>query len=249
MSAIARADRLEQFVENAHTLAPEAKLHLDADALGCAVVDPANVGMVDQTLAADGFESYEFDGGVIGVSLDRLSDVLGMADSDDLVHLDLDEQTRKLHIDIGDLEYTLALIDPDSIRQEPDIPDIEDKLSATFVGEARDLQRARTAADLCSDHIAFGASVDGELFYAEAEGDTDDVRVEWGRDDCLEGSTVDADAHSLFSLDYLKDMLAPINASTETTLRIGEEFPLFLDSQFADEHGDLRYSLAPRIQS
>lgn len=247
--AIIRADKLEQFVDNAHTLVAEAKIHLGTEEMRLAAVDPANVGMVDESLAADAFESYEFDGGVIGVSLERLADVLGMASNDDLVFLELDSETRKLAIEIGGLEYTLALIDPDSIRQEPDIPDIEDELTATFVGEARDLQRARKAADLCSDHIAFGADVGGELFYADAEGDTDDVRVTWEREDCGEGSAVDADAHSLFSLGYVKDMLSPLNASEETTLQVGEDFPMLLDSQFADGDGDLRYSLAPRVQS
>ena len=247
LAAIVRADHLAQFVDNANALAREAKLRLDGDELRAAVVDPANVGMIEQSLAADAFESYDFDGGVIGVSLDRLDDVLGMADSDDLVRLELDEETRKLHISIDGLEYTLALIDPDSIRQEPAVPDIGAELTATLVCEARELHHAAKAADLCSGHIAFGASVGGEVFYAEAEGDTDDVRYEWSRDDTREGSAVEADAHSLYSLDYLKDMLKPITASAETTLRVGEGFPMFMDSRFASGHGELRYMLAPRV--
>lgn len=246
-TAIISTGPLEEFLDNAQALVTEAKIHVEEDGFDLRAVDPANVGMIHENLSASAFESYDFDGGVIGVNLDRLADAVGMAD--DLVQLTLNEQTRKLVVESGGLEFTMALIDPDSIRQEPDIPDITDRLTATLVCEARDLQRAETAADLCSDHIAFGASVDDEVFYADAEGDTDDVRLTWEREDTLEGSTVDGEAHSLFSLDYLSDMLKPVNASSELELNIGEEVPMFLDGTFADGHGEMRFMLAPRMQS
>jgi proliferating cell nuclear antigen len=249
VSAIVRADRLAQFVDNAGALALEAKFHLDEDGLESAVVDPANVGMVEQSLAAAAFESYEFDGDVIGVGLERLDDVLGMADSDDLVHLELDASTRTLAIAVGGLEYTLALIDPDAIRQEPDVPDIGEELTATLVCEARELQHASTAADLCSDHIAFGAKPGSEVLYAEAQGDTDDVRYEWDREDTREGTTVTASAHSSYSLEYITDVLKPIAASTETVLQVGTDVPMFIESGFADGHGHRKYMIAPRTQS
>jgi len=68
--------------------------------------------MVDLSLDASAFESYEADGGLIGVDLSRLEDIAGMADTGQLIQLELDEETRKLHIQIDGLEYTLALIDP-----------------------------------------------------------------------------------------------------------------------------------------
>src|SRR5699024_12344154 len=97
---------------------PTLSLH---DALP--IFDPANVGMVDLTLSADAFESYEADGGVIGVDLSRLQDIASMAGNDDLVHLELDEETRKPHISIDELRYTPALIQPQSVRQPPDVPE------------------------------------------------------------------------------------------------------------------------------
>lgn len=249
MSAIIRAEDLTQFVENARTIAHEAKLRVTEGGFETKVVDPANVAMVSQTLDSAAFESYEFDGGVLGVSLERLADVIGMADSDELVHLTLDETTRTLAIEVGHLGYTLALIEPDSIRGEPEIPGVLDELNAKLVCEARELQHAQKAAGLCSDHTAYGASVDDEVFFAEAEGDTDGMRYEWAREDVGEGTSVDGDAHSLYSLDYLKDILKPISSGAEVSLHVGEEFPLFLDSNFADGHGDLRYMVAPRISS
>src|SRR6056297_4211411 len=150
-NAIVSAATLRDALDSVSVLVEECKIRLNEDDLSITAVDPANVGMVDLTLEAAAFESYEADGGVIGVNLARLEDIAGMANSGDLVHLELDEETRKLHIEIDGLSYTLALIDPDSIRQEPDIPDLD--LAAEIVVEGAQIGRGITAADMVSDHI------------------------------------------------------------------------------------------------
>ncbi len=244
-NAIVDADTLGTALDSVSALVEECTIHLNEDGLEIRAVDPANVGMVDLALAADAFESYDADGGRIGVNLSRLEDIVGMADSGQLVQLDLDEETRKLHIQIDGLEYTLALIDPDSIRQEPDIPDLD--LPAIIVVEGRDIDRAVTAADMVSDHIALGVDEDEETFYVEAEGDTDDVELELNRDDLID--LTPGPARSLFSLDYLKDMNGAILNDGEVTLELGKEFPVKLHFEIAEGNGQVTYMLAPRIQS
>jgi proliferating cell nuclear antigen len=244
-NAIVSADTLQSTLESVGVLVDECKIHLDDDGLAIRAVDPANVGMVDLSLDAAAFESYEADGGLIGVNLVRLQDIAGMADSDQLVHLELDEETRKLHISIDGLEYTLALIDPDSIREEPDLPDLD--LPATVVIEGRDIDRAVTAADMVSDHIELGVDDEEGVFYVRAEGDTDDVHLELGTDDLID--LVAGPASSLFSLDYLKDMDKAIPADAEVTMELGEEFPVKLHFDIAEGQGQVTFMLAPRIQN
>jgi proliferating cell nuclear antigen len=243
--AIVSADTLQSTLSSVGVLVDECKIHLEDDGLEIRAVDPANVGMVDLTLEAAAFESYETDGGVIGVNLVRLMDIAGMADADQLVELELDEETRKLRIAIDGLEYTLALIDPESIREEPDLPDLD--LPATIVVEGRDIDRAVTAADMVSDHIQLGVDTDTEVFYVRAAGDTDDVNLELDAGDLID--LVLGDADSLFSLDYLKDMNRAIPADAEVTLELGEEFPVKLHFDIAEGQGAVTYMLAPRIQS
>jgi len=243
--AIVGADTLQSALDSVSVLVDECKVNLNEDGLSIRAVDPANVGMVDLELAAEAFESYESDGGLIGVNLTRLDDIAGMADAGQLVHLELDEETRKLHIRIDGLEYTLALIDPDSIRDEADLPDLD--LPAEFVVEGADIDRAVRAADMVSDHIALGVDADAEEFYVTAEGDTDDVNLTLGRDDLI--ALTAGDAHSLFSLDYLKDMNKAIPRDAEVTVELGEEFPVKLHYEFAEGQGQVTYMLAPRIQS
>ncbi len=243
--AIVSADTFGAALDSVSVLVDECKLRLDEEGLTIRAVDPANVGMVDLELSETAFESYETDGGVIGVNLDRLEDIVGMADSGQLVHLELDEETRKLHIQLDGLEYTLALIDPDSIRQEPDLPDLD--LPATVVIEGRDIARAVKAADMVSDHIALGVDADAEQFFVDAEGDTDDVHLELGREDLIDLTA--GDARSLFSLDYLKDMNRAIPSDAEVTIELGEEFPVKMHFDIAEGDGSVTFMLAPRIQS
>ena len=243
--AIVSASTLQDALDSVSVLVDECKIRLNEEALSIRAVDPANVGMVDLTLEAAAFESYEADGGVIGVNLARLEDIAGMAASGDLIHLELDEETRKLHIETDGLSYTLALIDPDSIRQEPDIPELD--LPAEIVVEGAQMDRGVKAADMVSDHIRLRVDETAETFLIEAEGDTDDVDLELARDDLIALAAGAAD--SLFSLDYLKDMNKAIPGDAEVTVELGEEFPVKLHYSFGERLGQVTYMLAPRIQS
>jgi len=243
--AIVGASTLQDALDSVSVLVDECKIRLNEEELSIRAVDPANVGMVDLTLEAAAFESYEADGGVIGVNLARLEDIAGMANSGDLIHLELDEETRKLHIEIDGLSYTLALIDPDSIRQEPDIPDLD--LASEIVVEGAQLDRGIKAADMVSDHIRLRVDETDEAFFIEAEGDTDDVNLKLDREDLIALTAGPAD--SLFSLDYLKDMNKAIPSDAEVTVELGEEFPVKLHYGFAEGLGNVTFMLAPRIQS
>lgn len=63
-----------------------------------------------------------------------------MASEDQLVHLELNEQTHKLHICLNGLEYTLALIDSGPIQEGLDLA-----LAVNIVVEGRKIDRAVTA--------------------------------------------------------------------------------------------------------
>jgi len=245
-NAIVRADTLQATLDSIGVLVDECKIHFDEDGLEIRAVDPANVGMVDLSLSADAFEAFEVDEGLIGVNLVRLTDIAGMANSDQLVHLELDEETRKLLISIDGLEYTLGLLDPESIREEPDLPE-NLNLPATIVIEGRDIARAVTAADMVSDHIELGVDDADDHFYVRAQGDTDDVHLELDAEDLIDLTS--GPASSLFSLEYLKNMNKAIPSDTEVTVELGEEFPVKLHFEFAESDGAVTYMLAPRIQS
>ena len=244
-TAIVSASTLQDALDSVSVLVDECKIQLNEEGLAIQAVDPANVAMVDLELEAAAFESYESDGGLIGVNLNRLEDIASMADSGDLIHLELDEETRKLHISIDGLSYTLALIDPDSIRDEPDIPDLD--LPGEIVPEGAQLDRGIKAADMVSDYIRLRIDEDDETFVIEAEGDTDDVDFVLTREDLIDLTVGPAD--SLLSLDYLKDMNRAIPNDAEVTVELGDDFPVKFHYDFAEGLGHVTFMLAPRIQS
>ena len=237
---------LQQVIDAAHAVVDECRVHLDTDGLVIRAVDPANVAMVDEQVSADAFEAYDTDCGEIGINLERLDEVIGIADNDDdLVQFDLDPKTRKLDVQVNAVEYTLALIDPAAIRAEPDIPDLD--LPAAVSMDESEFKRAIRAADMVADHITLQVDEREECFIANAEGDTDDVDLELAGD-YIEEANWDS-AYSLFSLDYLKDLRKPIPTDTIIRMRLGEEFPLKLSFEVADGAVDVEFMLAPRIQS
>jgi proliferating cell nuclear antigen len=244
VDATIEADVLADALGAVSTLVDEAKLRFGPDGLTTRAVDPANVGMVEIELDPEAFDSYQTEGELVGVNLDRLTDVVGMADSDELVTLDLDPDSRKLTVSAGGLEFTLATIDPDSIREEPDIPDLD--LPATYVLEAGDLSRGWRAADMVGDHVEVTAVAEDQL-RVTANGDTDSVEVLLNGGDLLDGRTDETDVSSLFSLDYLSDMDSAIPSGTELSVRIGDEFPTKM--QWSDGDLSVVYMLAPRIAS
>lgn len=94
-SAIIEASTLQDAINSVSVLVDECKMRLHDDQFSIRAVDPANVGMVDLSLAAAAFESYEAGGGVIGVNLGRFEDIVGMANSGDLVQFDLDQASTQ----------------------------------------------------------------------------------------------------------------------------------------------------------
>jgi len=242
--ATAPVGTFQDALEPLTTIVDECKIRLEEGGLSARACDPANVAMCDVSLPERAFESYQADGGVIGVNLERIEDVVGMGSAGDLAHLSVNEQTRKLHIEIGGLSYTLALIDPASIRQEPDIPDLD--LPAGVAFEGSDLSRSVSAAGLVSDRISMAADPQAHEFIFAAEGDTDDVDVTLDADD-LATADVSERAESLFSLNYVEDMVRPIGSDVIVSFSLGSEMPV----KFSYTNGDVRVEnlLAPRVES
>ena len=232
-AATIKADTLSETLAPISAIVDECKLHATEDGLEICAVDPANVAMARVELDKKAFEAFDTTGVTLGVNLERVEDVLSMAD--DELALELVDDTHKLRIESDGLEYTLALIDSDSIRQEPDIPDLD--LPATFVLEGGSISRGIKAADLVAKHITVAA-----------DGDTDDV-TETLAGDRVTNADVGESCESMFSLDYLKDISKPIGSSASVTLRFGDEFPLKMRYYGADGPLTVTNMLAPRIQS
>lgn len=240
---IIEASVLQEWLDHIRALVDEAKLHLTRDGWEVRAVDPSNVAMVETSLDERAFESYDVpEEGVIGINVVRVADIVGGAQADDLVNVGYDATTRNLVFTYGGHEFTKTLIDPDAIRSEPDLPDLDLPVDLTI--EASAVKTGVGYADSLADHVAVATT--GGVFSIRAEGDTDSY----------EGEFEDVDVHlypgetkrSLFSTDFLTDVLKPIDGERDLRIRHGQEFPIWLDAAVGDD-GHVHYMIAPRIQS
>ena len=83
------------------------------------------------------------------------------------------------------------------------------------------------------------------LFYMEAKGDTDKVRLDMTKDQLIR--IVPEDARSMFALEYLSDIAKPASKSNEVTLYLGKDLPIKINFEIAQDNGSIKYLLAPRV--
>lgn len=256
VSGIVEKNRLVTFAETfaakvigeQSELVSEIKLHISGDGFHATAVDAANVAMVGPvTLAPRAFEAFDAPGSVtVGVNLTALVDRIDPADTSQLVEYGIDMETRHMNLRYGSADVSLALIDPDAIRQEPDISDLDLPNEVALSGEQ--LDHALTVTDMVSDHVFIDANPDDREIVFRGEGDTDDATVAYS-DEEVADARVDESTTSVFSLAYMKALAKPIPDDAEVTIRFGDEFPARLTWDAFDGAFDVQQTLAPRIQS
>lgn len=241
------ASKLRGSVEAMTVIVEETRLKFNREGVSTKSVDPANVAMVSLNLPRENFESYEADEGELGIDLAKLESILEMAGAEDTIDLALDEEKHKLEIRMRGsnsrtLTYSTSLLDPSSIRKEPNIPKLD--LPAHIVLRGEDLRRAIKAAEKVGDHITLGT--DKDLFYAEAKGDVDWMRLELTKDQLIDINT--EKAKSMYSLEYLSTFSKIFAKAPEITINLGIDFPVLISFTIADT-GETKYMLAPRVES
>lgn len=254
-SAIIEKRRLEQFAETFASnpsgmegeLVKEAKIHWNDEGIESRAVDASNVAMVGPAnLAPRGFEAYESPGSVtIGVNLIALLERLGPAGASQLIELEVDMETRHLRISYGSAEMSVALIDPDAIRQEPDTNDLPLENTVVITGD-----QFRHAIDICgmvSDNMTIEGYPDDRQVVFRGEGDTDDNTVSYGDEETHDGTQVSDEVVSRFSTDYLKALAKPIPGDELVTIEFGDTFPMELSWKTFDGAFTVEQQLAPRV--
>ncbi|OYR55222.1 hypothetical protein [Halorubrum halodurans] len=255
LTVVIRAEVLQQVVDQLLTVVDEAIFRLGYDGLSVAAVDPANVGMVNVEVEAGAFESVGDGMFPIGLNLQRLDDYIGGASGAESVTLTYRPETRSIEIEHTNVEVEMSGIDPQTIRGEPDIPEIDH--SVEFVTDASVFTDAIENAELVSDHVELESLVDEEALAVRGHGDTDDIQTVLGSEE-LPTATFDADAVGMYSLPYLvggstsgskyAGILKPLGSGTELRVEFSEEMPVKLYYDFADGLGHVMMMLAPRIQ-
>ena len=240
-NVIVGAELAKKFLKGLNILVSEARFRFEQDGLKVTAVDPANVAMVMAKIPMTSCEAYTVDGEdvVVGVDIDRILNVLKLARKSDTVEMLIDETNMTLRF--GCFNYSVALIDPSTIRKEPKQPDLE--LPAAAVLGAGEFKRAIQSADKITDYVTIISNE--ESFYIEAKGDVDAIKIDF-KYDLIEHNK--AEARSSFSVEYLKEFVKVAGNKDRVTIRLGNDLPLIL--LFEIEDGlEIEYILAPRVET
>lgn len=238
-----KAEVLKKLVDIVSPLINEVKINITPKGLSLRAVDPAHVAMVDLEIKPSAFEEYKADEMEIGIDLDKLNSVMKLANSSDVVSLELDEMANKLVVKVGNLERRIGLIDTTGMT-DPKVPTLN--LPAKIILKASEIYQGIKASEAVSDHVSLMANQD--VFELFAEGDTDTVNLKLPKDLLLELNAPEK-CRSLFSIDYLSSMIKPIKSDQPVTIYLGNDNPVKLEFEFADKNARATYLLAPRIES
>jgi proliferating cell nuclear antigen len=242
-NAKVKSEVLKGIIDVTSPLVNEVKFNINSKGIFLRAVDPAHVAMIDLNIDKKAFEEYKADDMELGVDMDKLASIMRLSTSGDLVSLDYDETANRLIIKIGNLVRKMSLIDTAGMP-DPKMPNLN--LPAKAILKASEINRGVKASEAVSDHLAVIVNKDNfEMF---AEGDTDTVNLKLPKDLLVE-LTSDNNYKSLFSIDYFSNMIKPVKGDDDVTIRLGNDNPIKLEFNIANNKGHVKYLLAPRIES
>ena len=103
--AAINAELLKDAVAALAVIVDEVRFKINPEGISVKAVDPANVAMGIFELGSSAFDEYNADECEIGVDLNKIMDLLGIADKNDTVRMELEEGSNKLLIDVGGQEF------------------------------------------------------------------------------------------------------------------------------------------------
>lgn len=252
----------------------ECKLRVTDEGIGFCAVDPGNVAMFHVKISPKHFESFEVENpGIVGVSIEDLRDWIKTSSTDNVeVTIDGNENQLRIGGMNGRIHAGGATIDPDSIRSQPDFPNLD--LPAKV--RIKNILHLTSYLDQLSsgEHVMAVASRNGISFRTDRDisdvvltlpsddnvGGNGDVTVITTGDSGSLGDTSseveslhgNADVErSFFSADYLigafKKLLKRHKDGASYELLMGTEFPMKLKRECEYQEDRLDFMMAPRI--
>ncbi|MEE9224109.1 MAG: proliferating cell nuclear antigen (pcna) [Thermoplasmata archaeon] len=242
-NAKAKSEVLRELIDVVSTLVDEVKFNVTKNGIGVKAVDPAHVAMVDLSLEKSAFEEFKGDDSEIGIDINKMREVLKLARVGEIISMELDEEKNRLVMSVGNIVRRMSLVDTAGMS-DPKVPSLD--LPAKLSVRTDELRQGIRASESVSDHIALISTPDG--FEMISEGDTDSVNLKLPKD-LLEELSCKETVRALFPLDYFSSMIKAVSSAESITMHLGNDYPVRLEFKIADGKGEVKYLLAPRIES
>jgi proliferating cell nuclear antigen len=248
-------DVIKPFLNAIERVDTDAKIQIHPNGVEAQLVDPCNVFMADLSLAPDAFETFNVHQETrIGLDIGELKSLVRRARKNSNDELTLSIQQRELTATVARgyenhnvvSQGTMDLFDPDSIRTEPDIPDLDWDVHLTL--NAPPLVDALSYGVGVGDHVTF--AVKGVNQHTNAlyiGGETDTRRESAG----IDNIDTDTTAEAMFSDGYVSKLLGAIGDTDpeEVVLLLADEYPLCVKMERDGVPMEVEYMIAPRVQS
>ena len=247
-AVMAEARSIKSLAEAISNLIDEGAFKANKDGIKMRAVDPAHVAMVILNLTPKAFEEYEIDKEtVLGIDFEKFNTILRRAGPNEKLEMKIDEGANRLKITIKGIStrsFNLPLIEVS--EEELKIPQID--YPAIIKIDASVVREGLKDAETVSDHVAFEA--DKNAFYMRASGDAGEVEVKVGKDDeAMVELSAKEPVKSLFSIEYLDDMMKASFATDVVLISLGNNLPAQLELNLGGDAGKIMFLLAPRIES
>ena len=238
---------VQRFLDAICSLDDECRLLVAPGGICARVMGETNATLAEARLDASAFEAYHTDsGGVIGVPVRRLREIVRMSTNSELMQLDLvDSET--LRVRAGALDCSLQLRGLATMRSTSGLE--SDEYPSVVVLEGGELKRILKAAGYVDSAVDFRIQKDDERFVAEADNGDDSFRAPRAADDLVEVFVGEESAASRFDLSYLRKAKRAIRKRTEVTLALGTDLPLSMAFDIADGAGHVEYGIAPMVEA
>ena len=241
--AVSDTKVLKSIVDSISNLIDEAKLVVSSDGINMRAMDPAHVALVDLSMSRAAFEEYHVESALeLGIDFDRLNTILKRAGSGDRIELSSSEDASALIITIRNSamrRFDLPLTDVS--EEELRIPQLD--FLAEVEIDPKILGEGIKDAEIVSDHVTLRC--DSENLYISASGDLGNVEVRVAKEQAISFDVAEP-CGSMFSIEYLKDMLKAGDMAETVRINLGRDIPLKLE--FLAEGVTLSFLLAPRVE-
>lgn len=232
---------LKRIIEAVSVLVDEGALNISPDGIEVKVIDPSQIAMGILNIPKSMFEEYVLEGDndmVAGVNFLELSKLMKRARSDDTIELKIDNKVGVKFIGKTTRNYELGVLETSSPSREPKIDTTaEIKIAGNlFTDHVKDIE-------MVSSKIVI--EIDSKGVMLSGEGDISEVNIEVS-DENLIDKNVKEDAKATFSIEYLKNLIAAVDADTIIAIQLKTDSPMIMKYNIGD--ASIKYYLAPRIE-
>ncbi len=245
-ATLSEGKMLKSSMEAISNMIDEACLIATQEGVRLRAMDPAHVALVDFQLKREIFDIYELDKEqcFIGLDLNRFYTILKRAGASSKLSLEVLEDANLLRIrfsgDSSTRMFSIPLIE--ITEEELRVPKLEFPCLVEI--DPAILKEGIKDAEIVSDHVTF--SVDDENFYISARGELGEVEIKVGKEGAM-SFEVKEHAKSMFSIEYLRDMLRASDIASTVKIYLGNNIPVKLE--FSSTGVELSFLLAPRIEA